>query len=285
MLQWLAGQFTCYLRSLGINLTIIFSLQQLNLTYPAEQRAPAKPVLQDITLTIKQRDKVAILGPNGAGKSSLLSVLSGCPPVTSGQLDFNQQPINSLAHSHLAREIAFLPQHNPPLPGLTCYQVAAMGLLPHKSWFERDNQQDLVTVTSALQQTGLLAKQQHRVETLSGGEWQRLTLARALVQQAGVLLLDEPTNHLDIQYQHQFMRLLQQLDKTVVCALHDVNLAARYCTKIILLDDGKLVAYGTPAEVLQVGQLSAVFGMQADVTRHPQQGWLYVQFLQPEGAC
>lgn len=260
----------------------IFSLDNLCLSYP-QPDATAVAVLQNISCTIHAGELVGIIGPNGAGKSSLLSLLSGCPAPTAGKLNFAGKPLATIPSKRLAQQLAFLPQHNPPLQGLSCYQVAAMGLLPHKSWFEIDTDHDRQLVELALTQTGLLTKQTQQVQSLSGGEWQRVALARALVQQAKVLLLDEPTNHLDVKYQHQLLQLLRSLQKTVICALHDLNLAARYCDKIILLHQGRLKAFGTPQQVLQAELLTEVFELTAEVSQHPQFGWVQVQFICPEG--
>ncbi len=263
-------------------MSAIYSLQQISLSYP--QQRQRTQVLQDISLELMPGELVGIIGPNGAGKSSLLSLLSGCPAPDSGKLLFTGKSLASIPLRQLARQLAFLPQHNPPLTGLSCYQVAALGLLPHKSWFEPDNDYDRQQVLLALSQTGLLEKQQQPVESLSGGEWQRLTLARALVQQASVLLLDEPTNHLDVKHQHQLLQLLLQLKKTVICAIHDLDLAARYCHKLLLLDQGKVRAFGRPDQVLQPALLSEVFELPVAVSQHPQYGWWQVQFISPQVA-
>lgn len=269
---------------LDSSVSAIFTLDQVSLSYPSSSHGAASLVLQGISCSLPAGELIGIIGPNGAGKSSLLSLLSGCPTPSHGKVQFAGKALSSYPPRQLAQQLAFLPQHNPPLPGLSCYQVAAMGLLPHKHWFEADNDHDKQQVELALQHTGLLAKQQQRSDTLSGGEWQRLALARALVQQARVLLLDEPTNHLDVKYQHQLLQLLLSLNKTVICALHDLNLAARYCHKLLLLQHGRLKAFGSAEQVLQPALLSDVFELPVEVSRHPQYGWWQVNFISPQVA-
>lgn len=259
----------------------IYSLQKLSLDYPASNSVDTICALRDITLNIDKNDFVGVVGPNGAGKSSLLQLLNGTLKPNSGRVLLSGQPLSRFTMPQLARKVATVAQLSAVPAGLSCFQVAAMGALPHKRWFERDTDHDRQQTLLALQQTGLQDKQRHATETLSGGETQRLHIARALVQQADILLLDEPTNHLDVQYQHQILQLLQQLDKTIVCCIHDLNLAARYCSRLLLLQHGQVLAYGTPAEVLTPVLLQQAFSLACEVTTHPKYGWLQVTFLPP----
>lgn len=261
----------------------IYTLEHLSLAYPAAAKDAAKsarkPALAELTLDIHTNDFVGIIGPNGAGKSSLLRLLNGSVAASAGKLLLNGRPLYRYNARQLAQRVAMVAQINTPPQGLSCLQVAAMGLLPHKRWFERDNDADRQQVQLALQQVGLAQKQQDTTDTLSGGELQRLYIARTLVQRASILLLDEPTNHLDVQYQHQVLELLQRLGKTVVCCLHDLNLAARYCNKLLLLQHGQIVAYGSPAQVLRPELLQQVFAVPCEVAAHPKYGWLQVTFF------
>lgn len=261
----------------------IYTLEQLSFGYPPGpgQRAEtaAKHVVKQLSLDIQANDFVGIIGPNGAGKSSLLHLLNGSYLPTTGSVLLAGRPTYRFTSNQLAKHVATVAQMSTPTPGLSCFQVAAMGLLPHKQWFERDTDADRQQVALALTQVGLADKQYDSTHTLSGGELQRLHIARALVQQARILLLDEPTNHLDVQYQHQVLQLLQRLGKTVVCCIHDLNLAARYCNKLLLLNQGELLAYGEPAAVLQPDLLQQVFGLPCDVSVQPHFGWLQVTFF------
>ena len=255
----------------------IYTLDQLCLAYP--NSGSTHPALDHITLQITSDEVVGIIGPNGAGKSSLLQLLNGGVSPTSGSILLARQPLQQFKAQALARRVATVAQISSAPQGLYCAQVAAMGLLPHKRWYEGTSAQDLKQVQLALQQVGLTDKAQLPAQTLSGGELQRLYIARALVQQADILLLDEPTNHLDVKYQHQVLQLLQGLNKTIICCLHDLNLAARYCHKLLLLEKGKLRAYGTPAEVLRPALLEQVFDLPCEVSLQAEYGWLQVTFL------
>ncbi|WP_229797083.1 ABC transporter ATP-binding protein [Alishewanella tabrizica] len=257
----------------------IYHLEQLSLSYAASASRPLHAALAEISLTLAANDFVGIIGPNGAGKSSLLHLLSGQVMPTVGHVLLAGRPLHRFSATQLAQRIASVAQINVPALGLTCWQVAAMGLLPHKKWFEHETDRDRQQIAMALEHVGLFDKQQATTDTLSGGELQRLYIARALVQQASILLLDEPTNHLDVQYQHQVLQLLQQLGKTVICSMHDLNLAARYCNKLLLLHEGRVQAFGTPEQVLQPDLLQQVFALPCEVTVHPTFHWRQVTFL------
>ncbi|MCF4009924.1 ABC transporter ATP-binding protein [Rheinheimera sp. UJ63] len=257
----------------------IYTLDQLCLAYPNSRSTGSVLALDQITLTISPDEVVGIIGPNGAGKSSLLQLLNGRYAPNSGRILLSGQPLQQQSAQALARQVATVAQISSAPQGLFCEQVAAMGLLPHKRWYEGTSAQDKQQVRLALQQVGLADKAQLRADTLSGGELQRLYIARALVQQATILLLDEPTNHLDVKYQHQVLQLLQGLNKTIICCLHDLNLAARYCHKLLLLENGRVRAYGTPHDVLRPALLQQVFGLPCVVSSQADYGWLQVTFI------
>lgn len=241
-------------------------------------------VLQDIAFSLPQQGILGVIGPNGAGKSSLLKLISRALPPTCGQILLRQRPLSQYTNQQLARTLAVVSQHPPPLFALTVFQVAVMGLLPHKSWFETTSSSDRASVTRALNKVGLANKADVLIDTLSGGELQRLYIARALVQQPALLLLDEPTNHLDVQYQHQVLQLLRELNIPVLVCIHDLNLAALYCDSLLLLNKGHQVAFGTPEQVLQHQQLQQVFALECQVSRHPALDKLQITFLPPGAA-
>ncbi|MBV2129680.1 ABC transporter ATP-binding protein [Arsukibacterium indicum] len=236
-------------------------------------------ILEPVSFSVSKGEFIGIIGPNGAGKSSLLKLINGNQPLTTGDILLQQRSLSKLSSRQRACRIASVSQVSPPVFALTVYQVAAMGLLPHKGWFDVNSSEDEQHIKLALQQLGLEHKSQALVETLSGGELQRLYLARALVQQAELLLLDEPTNHLDVLYQHQILQLSRGLGKTVLACLHDLNLAARYCDKIALLHQGQLLAFGSPEQVLTAVQLSQVFQLPCEVKLHPVHGKLQITFF------
>ncbi|HEY0922247.1 ABC transporter ATP-binding protein [Rheinheimera pacifica] len=242
-------------------------------------RFGAKQVLHNISFSLQKGEFVGIIGPNGAGKSSLLRLIQGALSAQSGQILLKQRPLSSFATAELARTLAVVSQTAAPLFALTVEQVAGMGLLPHKSWFELNSSYDSAQVRLALQKVGLAGKYSDVVDTLSGGEIQRLYIARALVQQPSLLLLDEPTNHLDVQYQHQILQLVKALGIPLLACLHDLNLAAMYCDKLLLLNQGEQVAFGSPAEVLQPQLMQQVFGLPCEIVLHPRLHKLQVTFM------
>jgi iron complex transport system ATP-binding protein len=242
-------------------------------------RFGAKQVLHNISFSLQKGEFVGIIGPNGAGKSSLLRLIQGALSAQSGQILLKQRDISCFGTAELARTLAVVSQTTAPLFALTVEQVASMGLLPHKSWFELNSSYDRAQVKLALQKTGLSHKSSDVVDTLSGGELQRLYIARALVQQPALLLLDEPTNHLDVQYQHQILQLVKALGIPLLACLHDLNLAAMYCDKLLLLHQGRQVAFGSVAEVLQPELMAQVFGLPCEIALHPRLDKLQVTFM------
>lgn len=242
-------------------------------------------ILQDIHFAQQNGEFVGIIGPNGAGKSSLLRLIQRALLPDSGQILLQQRNIQQYRGAELAQTIAVVNQHVAPLFALTVEQVATMGLLPHKSWFERSTSEDRRQVQQALDKVGLLHKVSQQIDTLSGGELQRLYIARALVQRPALLLLDEPTNHLDVLYQHQVLQLVRSLNIPALACLHDLNLAALYCDKILLLHQGRQIAFGTPEQVLTSKLLQQVFGLPCQVKPHAGLQKLQVTFLPASGAA
>ena len=232
-----------------------------------------KSILQDVSLDLSRGQILGVLGPNGAGKTTLLKLMSG-QHQSPGKVLWQQRDISQLSVRALAREIAVLNQINDTVFNLTLLHVVRMGLLPHKSLLSLQTEEDEQRIVKAITLLGLQDKLHQEFSTLSGGEQQRALIARALVQQAPLLVLDEPVNHLDVYYQHQILQLLTELSAelgiTVVMSLHDLNLAARYCDQLCLLNQGKMLAYGSPEEVFTSEQLANVFKMpchvQEDVT-------------------
>ena len=180
-----------------------------------------------------------------------------------------------------ARKIAVVAQHNFYNFEFSVEEVVLMGRSPYKKALERDNAEDYRIVRHALDQVGMGAFAERSFFTLSGGEQQRVILARALAQQTPCLILDEPTNHLDITYQLELMDIVQGLGRTVVAAIHDLNIAAMYCTRLFVMEKGQLVASGTPEEVLTPELIRQVYGVKAKVFRD-EAGILRIQYY-PEG--
>ncbi len=227
-------------------------------------------ILDDITFAITQGSFTGILGPNGAGKSSLLRCLYRFVKPEQGVITFEQDDIWQLNANDYAKNVAVVLQETPSHFNLTVHDVVALGLIPHKGIFSRASSTDNEKIEQAIEQVGLTHKTKQNFENLSGGEKQRVLIARAIVQSPRLLIMDEPTSHLDVRYQIQVMELAKSLDITVIASFHDLNLASAMCDNLLVLDQGKLVCQGTPQEVLTKEMLSDVFGVCAHISEHHQ---------------
>ncbi len=220
------------------------------------------PILQDISGTIAAGQWVGILGPNGAGKSTLLRILAGVLPPSSGRVVFEDQPLQSWPVLERAQRLAFVPQRTELTFPFQVREVVAMGRTPYLRRWQTESQADERIVNAVMTQTETRHLADRDVLTLSGGELQRVTLARALAQQPQYLVLDEPTASLDLRHQFEVIEILEGLVShgvTVLTAVHDLNLAARVCATLILLRDGQVYAIGTPQEVLTAEIIHAVY--------------------------
>ena len=222
-------------------------------------------ILKGVTLEAGAGELVGVIGPNGSGKSTLLKCLYRQLPPQGGAVYLNGRDLSGESRRESAKQIGVVAQHNDKGFDFTVLDMVLLGRSPHKKALERDTKQDYAIAQEALREVGLEELAHRSMATLSGGERQRVILARALAQQTPVLILDEPTNHLDVQYQLQLMELVMGLGRTVVAALHDLNLAAMYCQKLCLLEGGRVVAQGTPEEVLTPERIRAVYGVGAEV--------------------
>ena len=222
-------------------------------------------ILKGVTLEAGAGELVGVIGPNGSGKSTLLKCLYRQLAPQEGAVYLNGRDLSGESRRESAKQIGVVAQHNDKGFDFTVLDMVLLGRSPHKKPLERDTQQDYAIAQQALREVGLEELAHRSMATLSGGERQRVILARALAQQTPVLILDEPTNHLDVQYQLQLMELVKGLGRTVVAALHDLNLAAMYCQKLCLLEGGRVVAQGTPEEVLTPARIGAVYGVRAEV--------------------
>lgn len=233
-------------------------------------------VLSGIDLQLHPGEVLGVLGPNGAGKSTLLAAMTGELPASAGQVTLDQRALDDWAGPERARRLAVLPQSSSLNFAFRVEEVVAMGRLPHDSGRVRDAQ----IVQQALQAADAVHLAGRSYLALSGGERQRVHLARVLAQlwpggEGQVLLLDEPTSMLDPLHQHtclQAVRHLAESGAAVLVILHDLNLAARYCDRLLLLEQGRAHALGTPAEVLRAEPLQAVFGLEVLVQTHPERG-------------
>ncbi|WP_116115848.1 ABC transporter ATP-binding protein [Austwickia chelonae] len=221
-------------------------------------------VLKNVGLRAGPGEVVGLIGPNGSGKSTFLRTLYAALRPRAGLITIDEQPITALRSHDLARRVAVVAQETPSDLPITVADMVLLGRAPHRQALAAFTREDHQAVAAALTRVGVRALADRRFATLSGGEKQRVLVARSLAQQADHLLLDEPTNHLDIRYQHELLRMVGQLEVTTVVVLHDLNLAARYCTKLVLLERGQVAAAGTPEEVLTPETLRRVYGIQVE---------------------
>ncbi|GAB5534324.1 MAG: ABC transporter ATP-binding protein [Rubricoccaceae bacterium] len=226
-----------------------------------------RPVLHDVTFQVQAGERIALIGPNGAGKTTLLRTLIGLLPY-SGTLQLAGRSLTDWSARDRAKEIALVRQQTPLAVDFTVTEIVALGRAPHLGWMDTLADADRQRVDAALDALDLHELVDRPVPSLSGGEQQRVFLAQALAQDAPLLLLDEPTAHLDIRHQLDLMRRVQRLadqGRTVIAAIHDLELAARFADRILMLADGHMVADGTPEEVLTPARLRNVFGVEAEV--------------------
>ena len=230
-----------------------------------------KFILKHVNLQISKGKFVGLIGPNGAGKSSLLRCLYRFHKPSEGLIELNNSNIWHFKSEEYAKQVAVVLQETPSQFNLALYDVVALGLTPHKSLFGSITAQDKHNINQAIKTVGLSDHTEQRFDSLSGGEKQRALIARAIVQQPQLLIMDEPTSHLDIKYQIQVMELAKSLNVTVFASFHDLNLAAAMCDELIIIKEGKITHTGSPSEVITEDMLNDVFGVCAQVTRHPQE--------------
>lgn len=237
-----------------------------------------KPVVDGVSIAPREGETVGLLGPNGSGKSTLLRLLAGLLNPSAGAVTLDGRELSGVDRRALARRVAVVEQNTDTQVPLTVRDVVRLGRIPHRRAWQQAGAEDAEAVRAALERTGLTGKADQRWQTLSGGERQRVQIARALAQQPRELLLDEPTNHLDVQHQLELLELLVELPLTTVVALHDLNLAAMFCERIVVLQQGSVVAAGEPSEVLTEPLIEQVYGVRAEVSQEPE-GHPHVRFL------
>jgi iron complex transport system ATP-binding protein len=233
-------------------------------------------VLKDLSLTVPAGTILGVIGPNGAGKTTLVRAISGVLPLAGGSVRVNGAGLDGLKPNERARMVAVVPQARQLPPAFTGGELVLLGRTPHLNWLGHTTRRDEERVRLALERARAVDLAGRRLGELSGGEQQRLLLARALAQEAPVLLLDEPTTHLDLQYQisllDQVAGLARRDGLAVVLALHDLNLVARYADQVALLVDGELHALGAPGMVLRADLLAQVYNLPLQVLENTASG-------------
>jgi iron complex transport system ATP-binding protein len=240
----------------------------------------AREVLKDVTLILRGGEFVGLMGPNGSGKTTLLKVMNNLLKPKEGAVLVNEMDVSKLTAKDVAKVFGVVSQEYETSLGFTALDMVLMGRNPYLSRFRGETKRDYEAALEAMKLTNTLHLAERPFNELSGGEKQRVVIARALAQEPKVLLLDEPTSHLDINNQIEVLELLKKLCKEkeilVVAVIHDFNLAAYYCDKVILMKNGKIFAVGAPSEILTPSNIEAVFGVKVLVQRHPLTGLPFV---------
>ena len=238
------------------------SAKDIHLSYGTRE------ILKGVDIHSENGEFVGLIGPNGSGKSTLLKCIYRILKPNAGQIFLDEEELKAMSIKKSARKMGVVAQHNYYNFEFTVREVVMMGRAPHKKALERDNAKDYEIVEEALKTVGMEGFAQRSFSTLSGGEQQRVILARALAQQTPCLILDEPTNHLDITHQLQLMRIVKNLSATVISAIHDLNIAAMFCDRIYALKEGRIIAQGTPREVLTEDFIRQVYQVDAEITQY-----------------
>ncbi|WP_192459196.1 Fe3+-hydroxamate ABC transporter ATP-binding protein FhuC [Musicola keenii] len=233
-------------------------------------------LLHPLTLTFPAGRVCGLLGHNGSGKSTLLKMLGRHQSPASGEILLSETALSAWSNKSFARQVAYLPQQLPAADGMTVRELVAVGRYPWHGALGRLSHEDHRHVDDAIDMVGLTPFTHRLVDSLSGGERQRAWLAMTVAQDSRCLLLDEPTSALDIAHQVEVLALIQRMSQlrglTVIAVLHDINMAARYCDYLVALRQGRIVAQGTPEQLMQPPVLEAIYGIPMGVMPHPAQG-------------
>ncbi len=244
----------------------------------------AKTLLDRVDVRAERGQFVGLIGPNGAGKSTLLRVLSSVLRHQEGAVRLEGTDLKSLSAKDAAAILALVPQIAPYTQGFTAFELVLMGRYPHLGRFHVEGTADNRIARDAMRLTETEQFTARTLDTLSGGERQRVFLARALAQQPRILLLDEPTSNLDVLHQLKILGLIRQLvadGLTAIAAIHDLNLAARYCDRLVLLSNGRMLIDGPPEVVLSPETIESAFGVRSAVYRDPVTGSLAISLIGP----
>ena len=247
----------------------------------------AKTLLDRVDLNAAHGQMVGLIGPNGAGKSTFLRAVSGVLRVQSGSIHLDGADLRSLTSKEVAAGLAIVPQIVPYTHGFTAMELVLMGRYPHLGRFQIEGAGDERIARDAMRLTETEQFADRTLDTLSGGERQRVIVSRALAQQPRILLLDEPTANLDVLHQLKVLGLVRQLvddGLTAVAAIHDLNMASRFCDRLVLLQEGRVLAEGTPEEVLTPKLIAQAFGVKAAVYQDPNTGSLAISLIGPADA-
>lgn len=244
--------------------------------------AEGRKILRGVSLEVGPGEVVGLIGPNGSGKTSLLRCVYKVLKPQAGLISLGKEDVLRTSVRRMARLTAVMPQETPGEFDFTAREIVAMGRSPHKALFERETAEDREIVEDSLTRVGMLPFVGRHFRTLSGGEKQKVLIARALAQRTSLLVLDEPTNHLDVGHQLEVLGLIRSLRVSTLAALHDLNLAALFCDRLYVLHGGEIFASGFPEEVLTPRLIREVYGVASEVGVHPATGKPHIIFV-PKG--
>lgn len=248
-----------------------------------------KSVLQDVNAKINKGEIVGIIGCNGAGKSTLLKTIRGLLPKQSGEILYFGRKLESFSEKELAREVAYLQQNVEVGFGYTGKDIVLAGRYPYMKWWKGESISDEELALKCMEYTGTKELAERPVNEVSGGQKQRILLAKALAQQTPILFLDEPTTGLDMVYQEEIFRFSQalaEMGKTILMVVHELNLAAKYCSRIILLGEGTVIADGRPDNVFTEKILSKAYNAPVRVIRsHNTNEIIEISTKEDNGRC
>ena len=247
------------------------STENIRLSYGAQE------ILKGVSINGNTGEFIGIIGPNGSGKSTLLKCIYRILKPHAGQVFLDGEELSGISIRNSAKKMAVVAQHNYYNFDFSVMEVVLMGRAPHKKTMERDNAKDFQIAQKALETVEMEGFANRSFSTLSGGEQQRVILARALAQQTPCLILDEPTNHLDITHQIQLMKIVKNLKVTVISAVHGLNIAAMFCDRLYVLQDGEIVGQGTPQEVLTAEFIKKIYRVETEIV-YDSAGQLHVLF-------
>ena len=236
-------------------------------------------IVNGVSLHVGERQSVGIIGPNGCGKSTLLKAIYRVNPIESGEVLLNGQNVTKMSPKEAARHIAVVGQFNELAFDFSVQDMVLMGRSPHKKMMESYSEADYKLVEDTLRKTELYPLRQRSYLSLSGGEKQRVILARAIVQQPELLILDEPTNHLDIKFQFEVLNLVKDLNISTLCVLHNIELSARYCDYLYAMKQGRIVAEGAPNKLITKETIRTIYDVESEIYTNPITQDLAVAFL------
>ncbi|MNO99162.1 Iron(3+)-hydroxamate import ATP-binding protein FhuC [compost metagenome] len=241
------------------------------------KRYGERSALREVNWSIQEGEWWGIIGPNGSGKSTLLQLISGVDKITSGEISIRGRHVSEYSRRELSQMVAVLQQDGLPAINYPVRDIVEMGRFPFQDWLGRERSKNATMIVDEIMNKLQLSDLGERpLDELSGGQRQRVALGKVMAQEPTILLLDEPTTYLDIHYQLQFMEFVanwrQEAGITVIAVLHDLNLAAQFCDKLVVLQNGEIVGMGTPDEILTEDNIQRVYEVDPTVVQHPISG-------------